>query len=36
MTKIYDVPFLIALKMVMFTNAQDKCQIICRNVQSLK
>jgi len=33
----YYVPFLIAQKsVIMFTNAQDMCQIICRNVQALK
>jgi len=34
---LFHVSFLIALKnMIMFTNAQNLCQIIYRNVQALK
>jgi len=34
---LYHTPFSIALKsMIMSTNAQNMCQIICRNVQTSK
>jgi len=37
MIKTFYILFSIAIKIViMFTNVQDICQIICRNVQALK